>query len=102
MRYDSRVPTEAIMLIRGQVERLRKEFGIRSLIVFGSVARRQESPSSDVDLLVEFENGTTFDRYFGLKEALEEILGRPVDLATKPMLKPPLIAVIRSEGIRVA
>jgi hypothetical protein len=67
---------------RAEIERLCREFGVRRLDVFGSVIREDFDPSrSDVDLLVEFEpDAPTFHRYFGLREALEDLLGRRVDL----------------------
>jgi predicted nucleotidyltransferase len=92
---------EAISLIRSHLPELRRRFGIRALAVFGSVARNEASATSDVDVLVEFDGPTTFDGYFGVKEALEELLGTRVDLATPAMLKPRLKLEIDREGVRV-
>ena len=73
---------------RAQLTRL----GVKSLSIFGSVARGEERPESDVDILVEFEGRATFDRFMDTKFYLEEILGRKVDLvmpqAIKPRMKP--------------
>lgn len=58
-------------------------YGVARLSVFGSVLTPEFDPvRSDVDLLVEFEHGreNLFHDYFDLKDALEEIVGRPVDL----------------------
>ena len=61
-------------------------FDVERLTVFGSGARGYDfdPDSSDVDFLVEFKADSkitnTFDRYFYLKKALSEMLGRPVDL----------------------
>ena len=77
-------------------------FGVRFLAVFGSVARDEAGPDSDVDILVEFEGGATFDRYFGLLEYLEALLGCSVDLVTRPSVRPELRARIESEAVRVA
>jgi len=93
---------EAIFLIRSHLPELRRRFGIRGLSVFGSVARDEASATSDVDVLVEFDGPTTFDGYFGAKEALEELLGARVDLATPAMLKPRLKLEVDREGVRVA
>ena len=61
--------------------------GIRRLALFGSVLRDDFGPSSDVDVLVEFEPGTrTGFRFFGIQEDLAEILGRKVDLNTPGFL----------------
>ena len=68
-----------------QIAELCRRFGVRRLEVFGSAARREDfDPArSDADFLVELEPGgdlSPFDAYFGLKRALEALLGRPVDL----------------------
>lgn len=68
---------------------LRERFGVKSLGLFGSIARGEASPRSDVDILVEF-NAPSFDHYMDLKFYLEERLGRPVDLVLKGSLKPAL------------
>jgi len=93
---------QAISLIRNRFPDLQRGFGVRALALFGSVARDEASATSDVDILVEFDGPTTFDRYFGAKEALEEILGTRVDLATPAMLKPRLKLEVDREGVRVA
>ncbi len=63
-------------------------FGLRRLALFGSVARDEAGPDSDVDVLVEFEGKATLDRYAGLNDRLEDLLRRPVDLATPSMIRP--------------
>ena len=63
-------------------------FGLRRLALFGSVARDEAGPDSDVDVLVEFEGKPTFDRYANLYDRLEDLLRRPVDLATPDMIRP--------------
>jgi uncharacterized protein len=60
-----------------------ERYGVKRLVVFGSaVTDRFHESSSDVDFLVEFRNdlASRFDAYFGLKESLEALLRRPVDL----------------------
>ena len=56
--------------------------GVTRLDIFGSAATDDFGSDSDVDVLVEFERdrGGLFDRYFELKEQMEIILGRDVDL----------------------
>jgi predicted nucleotidyltransferase len=86
------------MLTRLETERdaiagLCRRFGVRSLAVFGSaVTDRFEPDRSDVDFLVEFDLGpddSPFDAYFGLQEALEGLLGRPVDLVMPSAVRNP-------------
>jgi len=76
--------------------------GVKSLEVFGSLARGEAQPDSDVDLLVEFEGTATFDRFMDLKFFLEDLLQRRVDLVTRAALNPRIRPAIEREAIRVA
>lgn len=68
---------------RHQIQELCRELSVRRLDVFGSaVSGTFNVDTSDVDVLVEFATGPDFDRYFALKEGLEKIIGRPVDVVT--------------------
>lgn len=62
-------------------------FGVKRLAVFGSVARDAAGPTSDVDVLVEFNAAPTFDGYINLNLYLETLLQRPVDLVTFASLR---------------
>jgi predicted nucleotidyltransferase len=84
---------------RGQLE---QRHGVRFIALFGSVARDQVSPESDIDLLVEFATRPGFDGYMRLKEHLESLLDRRVDLVMTGALKPSLRPEIEREAIRVA
>lgn len=64
--------------------------GVRRLGVYGSVARGEAGPDSDVDVLVEFERLPDLYEFAALRDRLDEILGRPVDLTTLQALKPRL------------
>jgi len=77
------------------IERLRaaeaeiRRLGVRRLALFGSVARGEARPSSDVDLLVEFAPGQkSFDRFMALSDLLERLLSCPVELVTLEALSP--------------
>lgn len=66
-----------------------RALGVRRLALFGSVARNEATPDSDVDILVHFEPGSkSFDRFLALSELLETSLGRHVDLVTAESLSP--------------
>lgn len=65
--------------------------------VFGSVARGEETPESDVDFLVEFEEGRTLLDLSGLRLDLIELLQRDVDVATPASLHPRLRDQILAE-----
>ena len=75
---------------------------VKSLAVFGSVARDEANPMSDLDILVEFEGPTTFDRYMDVKIFLEDLLKCSVDLVTRKGIRPELAPSIEREAIRVA
>ena len=63
------------------IDRLSAKFGARCLRVFGSVARGEEAPNSDIDFLVEFDRGyDLFAQRLPLTRELSDLLGRPVDL----------------------
>ena len=62
-------------------------FGVRSLDLFGSVARGDSGPGRGVDLLVEFDRPVGLFHFFRLQRRLEAILGRPVDLVMKDAIK---------------
>lgn len=78
-----------VQILKREFATLRSRFGVKSLGLFGSIARGEASPGSDVDILVEFK-APSFDHYMDLKFYLEERLGRPVDLVLKGSLKPAL------------
>jgi len=69
---------------RERLHALCREFGVRRLELFGSASTGAFDPErSDLDFLVEFEplpEGRRADAYFGLREGLIELYGRPVDL----------------------
>ena len=77
-------------------------FGVKSLELFGSFARDEARVTSDVDILVEFEETPTFDHYMGLKFYLEDLLGTKVDLVEKAMLHPSISSRVENEVIPVA
>ncbi len=79
-----------------------ERFGVKSVAVFGSAARGEMGPRSDIDLLVEFERPVGFFAFLDLKEYLEGVLKRRVDLTTLEALKPQLRDQILSEAVRAA
>lgn len=80
---------------------LLQEFNVKSLILFGSVARDEATAASDVDLLVEFNQPIGLLAFVRLKRQLEAILGCPVDLGTPNSLKPYLKENVLRECVRV-
>jgi uncharacterized protein len=75
------------LLTRNEPELQR--LGVRRCGLFGSFARGEQNDQSDVDILVEFEEGQkTFDNFMALAFFLEDLLGRKVDLLTPESLSP--------------
>lgn len=79
-----------------------KSHHVRSLSIFGSVARDEARPDSDVDCLVDFDAPVGLFAFAVLKLYLEEILGTRVDLATPEALRATMRERILSEAIRAA
>lgn len=75
--------------------------GVKSLELFGSVARNQAGPESDVDFLVEFAIDATLFDLFRVRHYLEGLLGRDVDLGTRRALKAHLREPVTKSAVRV-
>ncbi len=79
-----------------------ERFGVKSLSVFGSVARGDAGEHSDVDLLVEFEAPVGFFELARLQRHLEQVLGAEVDLVTPGGLRASMRERILREAVRAA
>jgi predicted nucleotidyltransferase len=77
-------------------------FGVKSLAIYGSVARDEAGTESHVDLLVEFSKPVGLFGFVELKEYLERILGRPVDLGTPRSLREEIREEVLRESVRAA
>jgi uncharacterized protein len=78
-----------IFEIIGRLEAEIRALGVSRLAVFGSVARGENRPDSDIDFLVQFSLGSkTFERFLALSELLESNLGRRIELVTTEALSP--------------
>jgi predicted nucleotidyltransferase len=78
---------------------LAAEHGYSRLAVFGSVARQQSRPDSDIDLIVQAPEGTSSFGFVRFHQLLEQVLGREVDLVEYGGLKPRLDDDIRREAV---
>ncbi|HYW47618.1 MAG TPA: nucleotidyltransferase family protein [Bryobacteraceae bacterium] len=72
---------------RAEILRVAEAHGARNIRVFGSVVRGDNRDDSDVDLLVEFEEGKTLFDLIGLKSDLQLLLGATVDVVTPNSLR---------------
>lgn len=77
------------------------DLGVKSLELFGSVARDEARPDSDVDFLVEFSIEASLFDLFRVRHYLEDLLGCDVDLGTTDALREHLRQPILEDAIRV-
>ena len=91
------------------LERLRaheaelKAMGVKRLSLFGSVARGEAGPGSDVDLAAELDHGRPFGlfEFAGLQERLGQLLGARVDLVSEPIRKERFRARVDEDRVHV-
>ncbi|HPU69528.1 MAG TPA: type II toxin-antitoxin system RelB/DinJ family antitoxin [Acetomicrobium flavidum] len=74
-------------IINSHRKELEEKYKVKSIAVFGSYARGEQTEDSDVDIMVEFSEPVGL-KFFGLADFLEDILGIKVDLATPDGIKP--------------
>ena len=84
---------------REAIIHLASQYGASNVLIFGSVAHGVEREDSDIDLLVDFEPGRSLLDHAGLMLALEEMLGRHVDIGTTRGLLPTYRESILHEAI---
>lgn len=84
-RLNLEIITQAI---QAEIPKLRREFGITYLGVFGSYVRGEQRGTSDLDLLVEFIESPTLPDFVRLERRLSDLVGVKVDLVMKSALKP--------------
>jgi uncharacterized protein len=92
---------DAINILKRHRGELADIYGVKSLALFGSVARDEAQPSSDIDLLVEFNRPVGLFGLFALQDRLEDLFGCKVDLGTVNSLKPRLRPTVMNDLIYV-
>jgi hypothetical protein len=92
---------DALKLIESHRDELRT-LRVRSLSIFGSVARDEARTDSDIDLLAEFTEPIGYFHLFRVQHRLEEILGVRVDLTTPGGLRRELRDAVLAEAVRAA
>ena len=92
----------ALRIIDKEKDVLHQSYNVDSISIFGSTARDEAKPTSDVDILVEFNKVPGILGFMKLKTYLEKILSCPVDLVTKNALKKQFSESILKSSIRAA
>jgi uncharacterized protein len=90
---------DSIRRRRSDILRLTERYGARNVRVFGSVARGEAQPESDLDLLVEFEPHRSLLDLIGLELDLRDLLGSHVDVATVASLKERIRPRVLAEAV---
>ncbi len=88
---------EILDILLQNLSLLKKKYAIKKIGVFGSVARKQNRPDSDIDILVEFSKPVGFVHFMKVEHALEELLEAEIDLTTPNALKNYIGERIRKE-----
>jgi predicted nucleotidyltransferase len=93
---------EAVSQLRKHADAI-KALGATSLYLFGSSARDEARPDSDIDLFVDYDPAKKFSLFdlVGIKQFLEDELRMPVDVTTRDSLHPMLREDIEKSAIRV-
>jgi predicted nucleotidyltransferase len=90
---------EKLQAHREDILRAAERRGARNVRVFGSVARGEAGPESDVDFLVEFEPGRNLLDWGGLWSELEEILGCEIDVVSEDSIHPLIRERVLKEAV---
>ncbi|RJO74554.1 MAG: nucleotidyltransferase [Myxococcales bacterium] len=90
---------ERIRSKRREIDTIAKRYGVTSIRLFGSVARGDDRPESDIDLLIEVEPGRGLLDHAGFTIEMQKLLGVHVDVVTKGGLKDRLRDHVLSEAV---
>ena len=97
------VRDQVLAALRANRTRLADCYGVRDLLLFGSVARGEATDTSDVDLIVEFDpDRITLKSFLDFTDELEALLHRRVDVVSLAKLTPRLRVQAEAEALRVA
>ncbi len=87
--------------LRQEIPRLRQDYAVRSLGLFGSYVRGEQTRGSDLDVLVEFSEVPGMLRFLDLERDISHLVGIPVDLVQKEALKPAIGRRIEKEVLPI-
>jgi len=90
---------EILKILKQELPYLKEKFKVKSIGIFGSYVRGEQTKTSDIDILVEFEAPVGFFKFIELEDYLSEKLGAKVDLVTPDALKPLIKPHIMEEAV---
>jgi len=89
-----------LAILEERLPELTERYQIKNLYLFGSTARDEAGPSSDVDFLLRLEQ-PTFENFIGLKHDLEDLLGNKVDLVSAKKVPADLRPHIEADAVQL-
>ncbi len=98
---DNRLALVLADLIRPHMGELNEKYNVASLAMFGSYVRGDQTPESDVDMLVEFNGPIGFFKFMELERALSNIISRKVDLVSRGGIKPRIFERVKDSLLPV-
>lgn len=90
---------ELVLEKRALIRSLARAHGVRTAALFGSAARGEETPRSDLDFMVEMAEGRSLLDLIGFAQDLERLLGRKADVVTKTGVKPAVLAEAQRDAV---
>ena len=93
---------EAIRILQSALPRLKAAYGVREMAIFGSVARDEAEPGSNVDILVSLDRAVGLIEFSSLASSLEDILDSKVDLLTWNSLNPRIRPLVEKDIVHVS
>ena len=92
-------PSKMLQDKRAEILRIAAAHGAQNVRVFGSVSRGEAGTESDVDLLVKLEPGRSLLDLIAIKQELEDLLGRVVDVVTEDAVSPYIREQVLKEAV---
>jgi uncharacterized protein len=84
---------------RDEILRIAAAYGAKNLRVFGSVSRGEATSGSDIDILVHLESGRSLLDLIAIKQDLQDLLGREVDVVTEDSISPYIREQVLKEAV---
>ena len=97
------IRNEVLSKLEAHLCEIQERFGVKTLGLFGSVSRGEDTPDSDIDILFTFEDGkVSFSSLIYLEIYLKELLGRDIDLIPADAVSRYMLPSIKKEVISLA
>lgn len=90
---------KALKKNRDEILRIAAAYGAKNLRVFGSVSRGEATSGSDIDILVHLESGRSLLDLIAIKQDLQDLLGREVDVVTEDSISPYIREQVLKEAV---